>query len=62
MRESPRPRSPLVTILRDVVIAVGAFAAVSGLAVLLDAANLGTALAFGQIAFVAAVTWVLVRR
>jgi len=35
---------------------------VSGLALALGAANLGTALAFGQLAFAAALTYVLLRR
>lgn len=38
------------------------FAAVTGLAALLGAADLGTAAAFGQIAFVLALVYVLVRR
>ena len=38
------------------------FAAVTGLASLLGAANLGTAAAFGQLAFMAGLIFVLVRR
>jgi hypothetical protein len=38
------------------------FAAVTGLAALFGAANLGTAAAFGQIAFVLGVLYVLLRR
>jgi hypothetical protein len=38
------------------------FAAVTGLASLLGAENLGTAAAFGQIAFVAGLVYVLLRR
>jgi hypothetical protein len=49
-------------IVRDLAITFGVFAAVSAAALALGAANLGTALAFGQIAFAAAVTYVLVRR
>jgi hypothetical protein len=40
---------------------LGAFAAATALAELLGAVNMGTALAFGQIAFAAALVWVLVR-
>ena len=38
------------------------FAAVTGLASLLGAANLGTAAAFGQLAFMAGLVYVLLRR
>ncbi len=48
--------------VRDFGIPVAVFAAVTALAELLGAANLGTAAAFGQIAFMAAVVYVLVRR
>jgi hypothetical protein len=41
---------------------VAVFAAATALAELLGAANLGTALGFGQIAFVIALVWVLLRR
>jgi hypothetical protein len=47
--------------LRDLGLAFGAFAAATGLAALLGAANFGTALTFGQIAFAATLTWVLIR-
>jgi len=40
---------------------LGAFAAASALAAVAGAANFGTALAFGQIGFAAALVWVLVR-
>ena len=46
----------------DLAIVLGAFAAVSAVALALGAANLGTALAFGQLAFAATLTYVLVRR
>ena len=46
----------------DLLIVLGAFAAASVIAAALGAANLGTALAFGQIGFAAALVWVLVRR
>jgi hypothetical protein len=47
---------------RDVALLLGAFAAASALAAVLGAANFGTALAFGQIAFAATLVWVLLRR
>ena len=47
--------------LRDLAIVFGAFAAVSALAWLLGAANLGTALSFGQMGFAAAVVYVILR-
>lgn len=43
-------------------IVLGAFAAATGIAALAGAANLGTALTFGQSAFVAALVWVLLSR
>ena len=46
----------------DLAILLGAFAIASALAGALGAANLGTALAFGQIGFAAALVWVLLRR
>lgn len=47
---------------RDLAILVGAFVAATLLAELLGATNLGTALAFGQMAFLAAVAFVILRR
>jgi hypothetical protein len=47
---------------RDLLMMVGAFALASALAGALGASNLGTALAFGQMAFAAYVVYVLVRR
>jgi hypothetical protein len=47
---------------RDLLIMVGAFALVSALAGALGAPNLGTALAFGQMAFAAGAVYVLVKR
>lgn len=41
---------------------LGAFVLASALAGLLGAANLGTALTFGQLAFAAALAFVLLRR
>jgi hypothetical protein len=48
--------------LRDLAIVLGAFALASALAGALGAANLGTALAFGQMGFALAVVYVMVRR
>jgi hypothetical protein len=45
----------------QLLLMLGAFVAGTGVAALLGAANLGTALAFGQIAFAAALVWVLLR-
>jgi hypothetical protein len=49
-------------VARDLVTAVGAFVLASALAGALGAANLGTALAFGQMAFAASVAYVILRR
>jgi hypothetical protein len=49
-------------VVRDLLIMLAAFAAASALAGALGAANLGTALAFGQMAFAAACVYVLLRR
>ena len=49
-------------VARELLFIVGAFALASALAGALDAANLGTALAFGQIALALAVVYVIVRR
>jgi uncharacterized membrane protein (DUF485 family) len=46
----------------NLAIVVAAFAAGAGLAELFGAKNLGTALGVGQIAFAAALVYVLVRR
>jgi hypothetical protein len=46
----------------DLAILLGAFAVASVVAGALVAANFGTALAFGQFAFAAALVWVLLRR
>lgn len=48
--------------LADLGILVAAFAVGTGIAELLGAANLGTAMTFGQIAFALALMWVLLRR
>jgi hypothetical protein len=46
----------------DLFLLVAAFASATALAALLGAKNFGTALTFGQIAFAAALAWVLLRR
>jgi hypothetical protein len=46
----------------DLIIMFGALVAASALAGALGAVNLGTALAFGQIAFAIATVYVLLRR
>jgi hypothetical protein len=51
-----------VNTARDLLTLLGAFAAASALAGALGAANLGTALAFGQIGFALMLVYVLVRR
>jgi hypothetical protein len=50
------------TVTRDLLIMFGAFVAASALAAAFGAANLGTALAFGQIAFAASLVYVLLKR
>ena len=47
--------------VRDLLTIVGAFVIASAIAGALGATNLGTALAFGQMAFAASVVYVLVR-
>jgi hypothetical protein len=47
---------------RDLGVLIGAFAGSSALAAAFGAANFGTALAFGQIGFAAALVWVLLSR
>jgi len=47
---------------RDLLTLVGAFVIASALAGALGATNLGTALAFGQMAFAAAVGYLVLRR
>jgi hypothetical protein len=49
-------------LIADAGISLGAFALVTGLAALLGAANFGTALGVGQVGFVAALAYVLLRR
>ena len=63
-RPRRRPRRPggrrVIRGHRLVLLAV--FVVVTAIAALLGAANLGTALTFGQIAFAAALVWVLLKR
>lgn len=47
---------------QDLATLIGALAAATALAAVFGAANFGTALAFGQIGFAAALLWVLLRR
>ena len=49
-------------VLRDLTILTVTFLAVTAVASLLGAANLGTAASFGQIAFAAVLVYLLVRR
>jgi len=51
-----------VSVARDLTMMFGSFVLASALAGLLGAANLGTALTFGQIAFAISVVYVMVRR
>lgn len=46
----------------DLLLMLAAFVSATAVAALLGAANFGTALTFGQIAFAAALCWVLLRR
>lgn len=45
----------------DLVVLALAFAGATAVAELLGAANMGTAMTFGQLAFVAALFWVMLR-
>jgi ABC-type methionine transport system permease subunit len=47
---------------RDLLVLVGAFVLASALAGALGAANLGTALAFGQMAFAVSVVYLMLKR
>lgn len=47
---------------RDLFTVLGAFALATAVAAALGAANFGTALTFGQIAFAGALVWALVKR
>jgi hypothetical protein len=48
--------------MRTILALVGVFVVVTAIAELLGAANLGTAATFGQIAFAAALVYVLLKR
>ncbi|HWX75469.1 MAG TPA: hypothetical protein VNZ05_09190 [Solirubrobacteraceae bacterium] len=48
--------------IRDLLLIAGSFVLATALAEALGAVNLGTALAFGQIALAACVVYVMVRR
>ena len=48
--------------LREAAVLIAVFAVATALAKLFGAANLGTAMGFGQIAFAIALVWVLARR
>jgi hypothetical protein len=47
---------------QDAGLLAAAFAAATAIAELLGAANLGTAMTFGQLAFAATLIWLLLRR
>jgi hypothetical protein len=49
-------------VTRDLLTIVGAFVLASAIAAALGASNLGTALAFGQIAVALSVVYVMLRR
>jgi hypothetical protein len=51
-----------LSVARNLLIMFGAFVLASAIAGLLGAVNLGTALAFGQMAFAAATVYVLLKR
>ena len=64
-RAAPEPPATLPrrrTVLVDLAIMIGAFVVASVVAELAGAANLGTALSFGQIAFALAAFYVVMRR
>ena len=48
--------------LRHLAVLAVVFLAVTAISYALGAANLGTAATFGQLAFVATLVWILVRR
>ena len=48
--------------IRGIAFLLAVFVAVTALAALLGAANLGTAATFGQIAFAGALVWLLLKR
>jgi hypothetical protein len=46
----------------DLIVLLASFAGATALAAAFGAANFGTALTFGQLAFAATLVWVLLRR
>jgi hypothetical protein len=48
--------------IKELLALLAVFALVTAIAALLGAANFGTALTFGQIAFAGALVWVLLKR
>ncbi|HEX6621414.1 MAG TPA: hypothetical protein VF024_17270 [Solirubrobacteraceae bacterium] len=48
--------------IRGIAFLLAVFVVVTAIAALLGAANLGTAATFGQIAFAAALVWMLLKR
>jgi hypothetical protein len=48
--------------IKELLALLAVFAVVTAIAALLGAANFGTAATFGQIAFAAALVWVLLKR
>jgi hypothetical protein len=51
-----------VSLPAQIALLVGVFAATTGIAELVGAANLGTAMGIGQIAFAITLVWLLLRR
>jgi Flp pilus assembly protein TadB len=60
--EAPAPSSERMGLAAQLGIALGVFAAVTLIAELAGAANLGVALGVGQIAFAITVVWLMVWR
>lgn len=62
-RDAPQPSTPpRARWVIDLALMLGAFVAATVVAELAGAANLGTALSFGQIAFALTAVFVLLRR
>ena len=61
VRQDTPPITPAVPLAKQLAILIAAFAAGALIAELFGAANLGTALGVGQIAFALALVFVLVR-
>jgi hypothetical protein len=60
--DDERSWSGEMSVMRDLLTVIGAFVLASALAGALGAPNLGTALAFGQMAFAASTVYVLLKR